>query len=213
MYTHYFQPIHYIHSMTIREQIHNYAEMYQSEAGQKDARFLQWDKKIPELKQLLEEICTELEGEHSYFADKLTVGEYAATINAEGETLKAYDIRSVYVQSARRELVRFKVPDVHKHQNVTLVESGFELHFSPQLNGKINAYAFGHIYGEEQGQQPPFSIISSFEMPEELTTEAVETVFLRFMEFVQPSSYLFEQQVVTFKHYPPIGFRYQERII
>lgn len=172
-----------------------------------------WEQRIPAVKAQLEGIVTDIIAANSYFANKLTVGEYVATTNVGGETLKAGELRSVFVQSARRELLRFELPDVHKHQNVSLMESGFELHFSPQLNGRINAYAFGHVYGEDEGQAAPFGIISSFDNPEELTLETVEEVFLRFMEFVQPTSYLFEQQVVTFKHYPPIGFRYNERII
>lgn len=164
------------------------AKGYNQAFDQRNKRFVAWTAGgvADTVKGLLSKIVMHLASHNEYFAQNLFVDEYFPSIMEGGVKLECKPMRSLFIRSGDMPLVRYDGGG----SSTLLSEKGFQIHFSPLLNGKIHVYVTDHTTPDsEEGKYKTLAIVEdSSSLNEEKVIELVESG----ISYALRTSYLLE---------------------
>ncbi len=167
----------------------NVAKEYVEKHDLRNARFIEWNTiKADYTKKILVEISNEIVENNEWFKSNLYVDEVKANMKSDsGKLMSSNPMRTVILRSGAIPVLSYTSEDSNSKRSI--VESGFQLHFGPTINGKINVLAFGHSIENESEVKKSIKIIDH---PKDIDDEIIIKCIIEAFEFFKTTSYLFK---------------------
>lgn len=156
----------------------------------RNERFLAWTTGgiADFVKTILEEIKDIIVYDNDFFKSNLYVSESFTSFNSTDNVTKiSKPMRIIILKSGNIVAAGFQSENGRSFD--TISESGFEIHFSITLNGKIHVYALGHCIKDKEAEFQSIEIINH---PNLLNKEKIIDLVVKGIEFAKTTSFLLQ---------------------
>jgi hypothetical protein len=154
----------------------------------RNERYRAWttDGKADFVKNQLEIIKDLIIAENDYFKSNLYVTESFPQIINNGKTIFNKTMKTIILNSGKVIAQGYGGEGGTNFHSI--IEDGFQIHFSITLNGKIHIIAYGHAI---EGRDYPMKLIATIDHPKDLNDEKIYSLVLEGIKFAKDSSFLF----------------------